>query len=50
MPPTRRLTVTKPSRSVAAALASVGVPVIVADGGDHAERCFLEFFVATVRN
>src|ERR1039457_4697278 len=50
---TRQLTVVPPakapriSRTVAA---SVVVPAIVADAGDHAARRFLEFFAATIRN
>jgi integrase/recombinase XerD len=30
--------------------ASIVVPAIVADAGDHAARRFLEFFAATIRN
>jgi hypothetical protein len=26
------------------------VPAVIADGGDHAARRFLEFFAATIRN
>ncbi len=48
--PTRQLTVTKPSRTVAAASASMVVPAIIADACEHAARRFLEFFAATIRN
>jgi hypothetical protein len=46
----RQLTVTKPSRTVAAASAAMVVPVIVADAGEHAAHRFLEFFAATIHN
>jgi len=29
---------------------SLGVPVLIADAGEHATRRFLEFFAATIRN
>ncbi len=47
---TRQLTVTRPSRAVAAAPAAMVVPAIIADAGDQAARRFLEFFAATIRN
>jgi hypothetical protein len=46
----RQLTVARPSRAVAAASATMVVPGIVADAGEHAVRRFLEFFAATIRN
>ena len=50
---TRQLTVVpaaKAPRIPAVAAASIVVPAIVADAGDHAARRFLEFFAATIRN
>jgi len=46
----RQLTVARPHAAVAAASASVVVPGIIADAGEHATRRFLEFFAATIRN
>jgi site-specific recombinase XerD len=51
--PTRQLTVVsaaKAPRISATVAASIVVPAIVADAGDHAGRRFLEFFAATIRN
>ena len=48
--PDRELTVSRPSGAVAAASASVVVPGLIADAGEHATRRFLEFFAATIRN
>jgi hypothetical protein len=45
----RQLTVTRPPRPVTAD-ATVIVPAIIAEAGDHAARRFLEFFAATIRN
>jgi integrase/recombinase XerD len=50
---TRQLTVVPlaNSRKISATVAaSIVVPAIVADAGDHAARRFLEFFAATIRN
>jgi hypothetical protein len=50
--PTGQLTVVsaaKPPRISASVAASIVVPVIVPDAGDHAARRFLEFFAATIR-
>jgi hypothetical protein len=38
---TRQLTVARPARSVAAAAASVVVPAMIADAGEHASRRYL---------
>jgi site-specific recombinase XerD len=49
----RQLTVVpsaKAPRISASVAASIIVPAIVADAGDHAARRFLEFFAATIRN
>ena len=49
----RELTVVpraKAPRISATVAASIVVPAIVADAGDHAARRFLEFFAATIRN
>jgi len=40
----------KASRISAAAAASIVVPGMIADAGEHATRRFLEFFAATIRN
>jgi site-specific recombinase XerD len=40
----------KAPRISAAAAASIVVPAIIADAGEHATRRFLEFFAATIRN
>jgi site-specific recombinase XerD len=40
----------KPPKISAAVAASIVVPAIVADAGEHATRRFLEFFAATIRN
>jgi site-specific recombinase XerD len=50
---TRQLIVVPAARAPrisATAAASIVVPAIVADAGDHAARRFLEFFAATLRN
>src|SRR5580658_4800828 len=50
---TRQLTVVPLANSrkiYATVAASIVVPAIVADAGDHAARRFLEFFAATIRN
>jgi len=50
---TRQLTVAPAANSrkiYATVAASIVVPAIVADAGDHAARRFLEFFAATIRN
>jgi integrase/recombinase XerC len=49
----RQLTVipaAKAPRISATVAASIVVPAIIADAGDHAARRFLEFFAATIRN
>jgi site-specific recombinase XerD len=48
--PARALTVTPPPGPVAGLSASVVVPGIIADAGEHATRRFLEFFAVTIRN
>lgn len=48
--PGRQLSVTRTSGAVASASASVVVPGLIADAGEHATRRFLEFFAATIRN
>jgi site-specific recombinase XerD len=51
--PTRQLTVIEPAKApriAASVAASIVVPAIVADAGEHAARRFLEFFAATIRN
>lgn len=40
----------KAPRISAAVAASIVVPAIIADAGEHATRRFLEFFAATIRN
>jgi len=40
----------RPSRISAAVAASIVVPAMIADAGEHATRRFLEFFAATIRN
>ena len=50
---TRQLTVAPAANSrkiYATVAASIVVPAIVADAGDHAARRFLEFFAATIRS
>lgn len=44
----RQLAITQPSRPATAA--TVVVPAIIAEAGEHAARRFLEFFAATIRN
>ena len=48
--PARALTVATPHGPVAGLSASVVVPGIIADAGEHATRRFLEFFAVTIRN
>ena len=51
--PSRDLTVVpaaKAPRISATVAASIAVPGIIADAGEHATRRFLEFFAATIRN
>ena len=48
--PTRQLTATRPARSIAAASATVVVPAIVSNAGEHAARSFRKFFATTLRN
>lgn len=47
---THALTVSRTARGVGAASASMVVPGMIADAGEHAARRFLEFFAATIRN
>jgi hypothetical protein len=47
---TGQLTVSRPARVSILSQATVVVPGIVADAGEHATRRFLEFFAATIRN
>ena len=47
---TRQLIVTKPARSIAAASATVVVPAIISNSGEHATRSFRKFFATTIRN
>jgi site-specific recombinase XerD len=47
--PTRQLTA-KPARSIEAASATVVVPAIIANAGEHATRSFREFFATTIHN
>ena len=37
-------------RTVASVADNIGMPVVIADAGDHAARGFLEFFAATIPN
>jgi hypothetical protein len=46
----RQLTVAAAPKISAAVAASIVVPPIVADAGEHPTRRFLEFFAATIRN
>ncbi len=46
----REPTVSRPSGAVAAASASVVVPGLLADAGEHAIRRFVKFFAAAIRN
>jgi site-specific recombinase XerD len=48
--PGRELTVGRAPGQAIAVAASVVVPAIVADAGEHATRRFLEFFAASIRN
>jgi hypothetical protein len=36
--------------TVGSGVASIAVPAVIAEAGDHAARRFLEFFAATIRN
>jgi site-specific recombinase XerD len=48
--PGQQLTVRSAARVSARVMASVVVPAMIADAGEHATRRFLEFFAATIRN
>src|SRR5580704_14366815 len=49
-PDSRQLTVRSAARVSARVMASVVIPAIIADAGEHAAKRFLEFFAATIRN